>query len=81
MDVNYSLDSGGDNWAKRHGKLNRLTLCEQLLPKIEKAQSVTPQPLNIDTGQSLPTSRSIESLKESAFIPTLLLSIFANILV
>ena len=31
-----------------------MTVCEQLLPEIEKAQSVTPKPLNIDIGQSFP---------------------------
>ena len=34
---------GGDNWAKKHGKWHRTTVCEQLLPEIGKAQSVTPQ--------------------------------------
>ena len=32
-----------DNWAKNLGKWHRTTVCEQLLPEIEKAQSVTPQ--------------------------------------
>ena len=35
--------AGGDNWAKKHGKWHRTTVCEQLLPEIEKAQSVAPQ--------------------------------------
>ena len=36
-------NAGGDNWAKKHGKWHRTTVCEQLLPEIEKDQSVTPQ--------------------------------------
>ena len=35
--------AGGDNWAKKHGKWHRTAVCEQLLPEIEKAESVTPQ--------------------------------------
>ena len=45
--INESYDNlivaGGDNWAKKHGKWHRTTVCEQLLPEIEKAQSVAPQ--------------------------------------
>ena len=37
------LGGGGDNWAKKHGKWHRTTVCEQLLPETGKAQSVTPQ--------------------------------------
>ena len=37
---------GGDNWAEKHGKLHRTTVCEQLLPETEKVQSVTPQTTN-----------------------------------
>ena len=42
MSNNISI-GGGDNWAKKHEKWHRTTVCEQLLPEIEKAQSVTPQ--------------------------------------
>ena len=41
--VEYPTLEGGDNWAKKHGKWHRTAVCEQLLPEIEKAESVTPQ--------------------------------------
>ena len=48
-------------------------------PKSKKLIPLPPKPLNIDIGQSFPTSGSIESLKKSRATATLLLSIFANI--
>ena len=48
-------------------------------PKSKKLNPWPSKPLNIDIGQSFPTSGSIESLKKSRATATLLLSIFANI--
>ena len=48
-------------------------------PKSKKLNPWPPKPLNIDIGQSFPTSGSIESFKKSRATATLLLSIFANI--
>ena len=48
-------------------------------PKLKKLNPSPPKPLNIDIGQSFPTSGSIESFKKSRSTATLLLSIFANI--
>ena len=49
-------------------------------PKSKKLNPSPPKPLNIDIGQSFPTSRSIESfLKKSRATATLLLSKFAKI--
>ena len=59
-----------------------MTVCQQLLPEIEKAQSVTPQTIKyryIDKGQSLLSNRSIESAKKSPYAATLLLSNLAKI--
>ena len=48
-------------------------------PKSKKLIPLPPKPLNIDIGQSFPTSGSIESLKKNRATLTLLFSIFANI--
>ena len=48
-------------------------------PKSKKLNPSPPKPLNIDIGQSFPTSGSIESFKKSRYSATLLLSIFAKI--
>ena len=48
-------------------------------PKSKKINPWPPKPLNIDIGQSFPTSGSIESFKKSRATPTLLLSIFAKL--
>ena len=48
-------------------------------PKSKKLNPWPPKPLNIDIGQSFPTSGSIESFKKSRSTATLLLSIFAKI--
>ena len=48
-------------------------------PKSKNLNPWPPKPLNIDIGQSFPTSGSNESFKKSCSTKTLLLSIFALI--
>ena len=71
--------AGGDNWAKSMENDIGRQYVSNYCPKSKKLNPWPPKPLNIDIGQSFPTSGSIESFKKSRSTATLLLSIFANI--
>ena len=56
--------AGGDNWPKKHEKLQWSTLFVQFLHQTKKAQSMTPQTTKYRCRTVIYSNKSIESPKQ-----------------